>query len=131
MIRFLARRLGLGVVVMFMVTVAVYLMFFLGSPQDIARRLAGRNATQDTVDRIYHNLNLDQPLWKQYRHFLWRLLHGDLGRDYYHGLPVVTVLKHDVPITFSLAVGAAVIWVLMGVSSGVYSSIRPRTLIDR
>jgi peptide/nickel transport system permease protein len=131
MIRFLLRRIGLGLVVMFMVTITVYGMFFVGSPQAIARRLAGRNATQETVDRIYHNLGLDQPVYKQYVHFLGRLLHGNLGTDYYHGVPVTTVLKQDAPVTFSLAVGGAVIWLILGVSSGVYSSIRPRTLIDR
>src|SRR5664279_1358851 len=131
MIRFLLRRIALGLVVMFMVTITVYGMFFVGSPQAIARRLAGRNATQETVDRIYHNLGLDQPVWRQYSRFVWRLLHGDLGTDYYHGVPVTTVLKQDAPVTFSLAVGAAVIWLILGVSSGVYSSIRPRTLIDR
>src|SRR5450432_2152512 len=131
MIRFLVRRIALGIVVMFMVTIAVYGMFFVGSPQAFARGLAGRNATQETVDRIYHNLGLDRPLWRQYSHFVWRLLHGDLGTDYYHGIPVTTVLKQDAPVTFSLAVGAAVIWFVLGVSTGVYSSIRPRTLIDR
>jgi peptide/nickel transport system permease protein len=131
MIRFLIRRLSLGVVVMFMVTIAIYGMFYLGAPRDIARRLAGRNATPETVDLIYKNLGLNQPLWKQYRHFAWRLLHGDLGTDYYHQVPVVTVLKQDIPVTFSLAVGAAVIWVILGVSTGVYSSIHPRTFMDR
>jgi peptide/nickel transport system permease protein len=131
MIRFLIRRLSLGVVVMFMVTIAIYGMFYLGAPMDIARRLAGRNATPDTIALIYKNLGLNQPLWKQYRHFVWRLLHGDLGTDYYHQVPVVTVLKQDIPVTFSLAVGAAVIWVILGVSTGVYSSIHPRTFMDR
>ena len=116
---------------MVMVTIAVYGMFFVGTPQAIARRIAGRNATPDTVNRVYHNLGLDRPLWRQYSHFFWRLLHGDLGTDYYHGIPVTTVLKQDAPVTFSLAVGAAVIWFVLGVSTGVYSSIRPRTLIDR
>ena len=132
MIRFLVRRLGLGVVVMFMVTIAVYGMFYLGAPMDIARRLAGRNATQETVLRLYHDKGLDKPLWEQYRHFVDRLIfHGDLGKDYYHNLPVATVLKQDAPVTFSLAVGAAVIWFLLGVSTGVYSSIRPRSFVDR
>jgi peptide/nickel transport system permease protein len=131
MVRFLIRRLSQGVVVMFLVTVAIYAMFFLGTPQDIARRLAGRNATQETVDRIYHNLGLDKPLLHQYTHFVWRLLHGDLGYDYYHGSAVTSVLKQDAPITISLAIGGAAIWLTLGVSTGVYSSIRPRTFIDR
>ncbi|HTC70169.1 MAG TPA: ABC transporter permease [Acidothermaceae bacterium] len=131
MIRFLLRRLSLGVVVMFMVTVAIYGMFYLGAPMDIARRLAGRNATPATVEMIYKNLGLNRPLWMQYRHFLWRLLHGDLGTDYYHQLPVTTVLKQDAPVTISLALGAAVIWFVLGVATGVYSSTHPRTFLDR
>jgi peptide/nickel transport system permease protein len=132
MIRFLIRRLSLGVVVMFMVTIAIYGMFYLGAPMDVARRLAGRNATPDTVEMIYKNLGLNKPLWQQYLHFLDRLaFHGDLGTDYYHQLPVVTVLKQDIPVTFSLAIGAAVIWFMLGVATGVYSSIHPRTLMDR
>jgi peptide/nickel transport system permease protein len=130
-IRFLVKRFATGVIVMWLVTMAIYGMFFVGSPKAIARRLAGRNATQDTVDRIYKNLGLNQPLWRQYRHFVWRLLNGDLGRDYYHQVPVTTVLKQDAPVTISLTIGAAIIWLLLGVSTGVYSSIRPRTFVDR
>jgi peptide/nickel transport system permease protein len=131
MARFLARRLGLGLVVMFMVTIAVYAMFFAGNAHDIARRLAGRQATPDVVQRVYVNLGLQRPIVAQYGHFVWRLLHGDLGTDYYHQVPVTTVLKQAAPITFSLALGAAIIWLVLGVSSGVYSSIRPHTFADR
>ncbi len=131
MIRFLVRRVLQGVVVMFLVTVAIYLLFFMGSPMAVARRLAGRQATEDLVLRIYHNLGLDEPLYKQYGHFVWRLLHGDLGHDYYSGVPVTTVLKQAAPITLSLAVGSAVLWLIIGVSLGVYSSVRARTFSDR
>ncbi len=131
MVRFLIRRISQGAVVMFLVTIVVYLLFFMGSPEAVARRLAGRNATPDLVQRVYHNLGLDQPLYKQYGEFLWRLLHGNLGHDYYNGVPVTSVLKQAAPITVSLVLGAAVIWVIMGVSSGVYSSIRPRSKADR
>jgi peptide/nickel transport system permease protein len=131
MVRFLIRRLLLGVLVMIMVTVGVFAMFFAGNPQAIARRIGGRMATPEVLDRIYHGLGLDQPLWKQYLQFLWRLVHGNLGTDYLHDQPVTTVLAQAIPITFSLAAGAAVIWLILGVSTGVYSSIRPRSFLDR
>ncbi|MGI8678837.1 MAG: ABC transporter permease [Jatrophihabitans sp.] len=132
MIRFLARRLALGVIVMFLVLIVVYMLFFAGSPLDIARRMAGRQATPKQVDAVYHNLGLDRPLLAQFGHFLARLaFHGDLGTDYYHQVPVTTVLKQDAPVTISLVLGAAVIWLMLGVGSGVYSSIRPRSLTDR
>ena len=132
MIRFMLRRLALGAVVMLMVTVSVFWMFFHGTPKNVAHRIAGRQATPELVDRVYHNLGLDQPLWKQYLHFLNRMVfHADLGTDYYHGRPVTSVIGAAVPITFSLALGAAIIWLVLGVSSGVYSSIHPRTIADR
>jgi peptide/nickel transport system permease protein len=129
--RFLLRRIALGFVVMVMVTIAVYALFFAGDSHEVAQRLAGRQATPETVARVYRNLGLDRPIAAQYLHFVWRLLHGDLGTDYYHQVPVTTVLRQAAPITFSLAAGAAVVWLVLGVSSGVYSSIRPRTFADR
>jgi peptide/nickel transport system permease protein len=131
-ILFLIKRLAQGVLVMFLVLVAVFALFFAGTPMDIARRMAGRQATQAQVDAVYHNLGLDRSLVAQFGHFLARMLfHGDLGTDYYHQVPVTTVLKQDAPITISLVLGAAVIWFILGVGSGVYSSVRPRSAADR
>ena len=131
MIRFLIRRILLGATVMFLVTIAIYVLFFAGSPLAVARTLAGRQATQAQVMAEYHNLGLDRPIVAQYGHFLWRLLHGDLGHDYYHGVPVTTVIKQDAPVTISLVLGAAIIWFILGVGTGVYSAIRPRSFADR
>ncbi|MDQ1703250.1 MAG: peptide/nickel transport system permease protein, partial [Frankiaceae bacterium] len=125
------RRIAQGVLVLFMVSITIYLLFFAGNPRDIARRMAGRRATPDVVDRVYHNLGLDQPIYKQYGQWLWHLLHGNLGYDYYNGVPVTQVLSAAAPITFSLAIGAAILWFVMGVSSGVFSSVRPRSFLDR
>jgi peptide/nickel transport system permease protein len=132
MTRFLLRRLALGVVVMFLVLIAVYALFFAGSPMDIARRMAGRQATPEQVQAVYDNLGLNRPLPVQFGHFLSQLfLHGSLGSDYYHQVPVTTVLKQDAPVTISLVLGAAVIWFVLGVATGVYSSVRPRGIADR
>lgn len=131
MIRFLIRRIIQAIIVMILVIIVVYLLFYVGSPENVARRLAGRQATPETVQLVYHNLGLDRPFYQQFGSFIWRLLHGDLGHDYYNGVPVTSVLKQAAPITISLAVGAAIIWLIIGVSLGVYSSIRARTLMDR
>ncbi|MCU1676974.1 MAG: transporter permease [Frankiales bacterium] len=131
MLRFLARRIGQGLVVMVLVTMAVYALFFAGEPRAIANRIAGRMATQEVRDRVYHNLGLDQPVWLQYLRFVGRLLKGDLGEDYYHHRQVTSVLAEAIPVTASLAIGAAILWLILGVSTGVYSSIRPRSFLDR
>jgi peptide/nickel transport system permease protein len=131
MIRFLIRRILLGALVMVLVTIVIFALFFAGDPRNVARQLAGRQATPATVNMIYHKLGLDQPIVEQYWHFLVRLLHGNLGTDYYHGVPVTTIIRQDFPVTGSLVLGAAIIWFLLGVSTGVYSAVRPRSLTDR
>ncbi len=131
MLRFLIRRISQGIIVLFMVSIAIYLLFFAGNPHDIARRMAGRRATPDVVERVYHNLGLDQPIYKQYGQWVWHLLHGNLGYDYYNGQPVTHVLAAAVPVTMSLAIGAAILWFILGVSTGVFSSVRPRSFLDR
>ena len=130
MIRFLIRRIALGVLVMWLITVAVFALFFV-APNNVGRTLAGRQATPQTIHLIEHRLGLDLPLWKQYVNFVGNALHGNLGYDYYHGVAVTEIIKQALPITVSLAVGAAVLWLAIGVFSGVVSAVKPRTFIDR
>ncbi|WP_375491825.1 ABC transporter permease [uncultured Jatrophihabitans sp.] len=132
MIRFLLRRIYQSIIVLILVTLATFLLFFAGDPKAVAHRLAGRQATPEQVNAIYHNLGLDQNIFVQYFHFITKIvLHWDFGTDYYHHVPVTTVLKQDAPVTISLVIGGAVIWFVIGVASGVYSAVRPRTLMDR
>jgi peptide/nickel transport system permease protein len=129
---FLAKRLVLGVLVMLCVTVVVFLIFYVGpGAGDVARTLAGRDAPPSTVALIAHNLLLDRPLPVQYGHFLAQLLHGNLGYDYYNSESVNTIVAQAFPVTLSLIVGAAPLWLALGVLSGVYSAVRPRSLLDR
>ena len=127
---YLIRRVIQGAFVLWLVSLAVFGLFFL-VPNNVARTLAGRQATPRTIALVEHRLGLDQPAWKQYVTFLGRALHGDLGYDYYHQVPVTQVLGDAFPITLSLALGAAVLWMLLGVFSGVVSAVHPRTLADR
>jgi len=133
MLRFLIRRIALGAFVMLAVTLIIFGVFFVGpGPAYVARRLAGREAPQATVDLIRHRLLLDRPLYVEYLHFLDRLaLHHDLGYDYFHQQPVSSVLKQAWPITASLAVGASVLWLLIGVLSGVLSAVKRGSIWDR
>lgn len=133
MLRFLIRRILLGVLVMWMVTVLVFGVFFIGpGPESVARRIAGKNATPQTVELIKARLHLNQPVVVQYWHFIVNLTwHHSLGYSYYHGQPVSSVLKQAIPITFSLAIGAAIIWLVIGVLSGVLSAVRRGSIWDR
>jgi peptide/nickel transport system permease protein len=133
MTRFLIRRIALGIIVILMVTILVFIMFFVGpGPESVAHRLAGRQATQAQINQVLKNLHLTQPLYEQYWRFLTQLTwHHNLGYSYYHGQPVTTVLKEAFPVTLSLAVGASIIWLLVGVSTGVLSAVRRGSIWDR
>ena len=130
MLRFLVRRVLLGVLVLFLVVTLVFALFYL-YPSDVARTLAGRQATPETIALIKARLGLDQPTYVQYGRFLWGLLHGNLGYDYYHSVPVTTIIAQALPKTLSIALGASVIWLVLGVLNGVVSAVRPRSLADR
>ena len=69
---------------------------------NVARTLAGRQATPETIAAINAPARADQPLWKQYLDFVGNALHGDLGYDYYHQVPVTTIIAQALPITLSL-----------------------------
>jgi peptide/nickel transport system permease protein len=133
MVRFLIRRIILGALVMLMVTVLVFGIFFVGGNQaTVASRLAGKNATLQTINLIKHRLHLNESVWAQYWHFLNQLVwHHNLGYSYYHEQPVSTILKQAFPITLSLALGAAVIWLVLGILSGVLSAVRRGSILDR
>jgi len=130
--RFLVRRILEGLLVMWLVTVGVFAIFYIGpGPKGVARALAGKSATPQVVAEVSHRLLLDQPIWVQYWHFLWLLLHGNLGYSFYHNQPVNQILAAAFPITLSLVIGAAILWVIMGVLSGVLSAVRARSFADR
>jgi len=130
MLRFLARRVVFGAVVLWFVATVVFAMYFV-APNNVARTLAGREASLATVAAIKHNLGLDRPILVQYGSFLWKALHGNLGYSYTNSEPVTTLIGQALPITASLVVGGAIIWLLLGLGSGVLAATRPRSVTDR
>ncbi len=130
MARFLGRRAALGALVMWVVATVVFLMYFV-APHDVARLIAGRQASPQTVAAVSRDLGLDRPVLAQYGSFLVRLLHGDLGYSYTNSEPVTSLIAQGLPVTFSLAIGGAVLWLLLGVTSGTIAARRRRSVVDR
>src|SRR3954470_14332158 len=150
MARFLIRRVLLGLLVLWLVTIVVFAIFFVNpnGPNAVAHRLAGRQATPQSIALIRHRLHPDAPVIKQYWYFLFGQPHDptntglvpingsgfhtpNLGHDFYNEVSVNHIIVQAFPITFSLAIGAAVLWLFMGLLSGVLSAVRPRTVMDR
>jgi peptide/nickel transport system permease protein len=130
MSRFLARRVAFGLIVLWAVGTAVFILYYL-APNDPAQLIAGRQATPQTVASVRRSLGLDKSLIHQYGSYFWRLLQGNLGYSYRDSEPVTSILRRDLPVTASLAFGGAVLWMIIGVLSGVLAATRPRSLADR
>jgi peptide/nickel transport system permease protein len=101
-------------------------------PADPGRAIAGERATQETVNQIHKALGLDDPLMVQYGRYMGRLLHLDLGDSYVNGgTSVFGLIKGSLPTTVWLVLGAGVIWLSLGIFTGVLSATRARSIFDR
>ena len=129
-IRFLLRRTLSGALTLFVISLTMFILFYV-APNDPARTIAGPQATFDVVEQIQRRLGLDQPLPTRFGQFLGDLVHGDLGYSYYNQRPVRDVIFDRLPITASVAIGAAVMWMVVGIPLGVASARRPGSKRDR
>jgi peptide/nickel transport system permease protein len=130
MARFLVRRLILSVLVIWVVITSVFLLFFV-TPHDVAQRIAGRQASPETIEAVRRRLGLGRPLLDQYTSYLDRLLHGDLGYSFYNSEPVTHLLAERVAVTASLALGGMLLCLVFGITAGAVAAARPRSLADR
>lgn len=127
---FLLRRIAWGALVVWAVATLVFIVYF-AVPRDVARLIAGRQASDETVAVVNARLGLDQPILVQYGRFMGRLAHGDLGESFVTQESVNSIVARDAPVSFSLALGGALLWLSMGIGAGVLAAIRPRSRMDR
>jgi len=128
---FLVRRILTGIVVIWLVATGAFFLFFARPVDTVARQLAGHAATPQVIAEVTKNLGLNQPILVQYWHFIDGLLHGNLGYSYFTGESVNMMLKQDLPPTISLVIGGTILWLVVGISVGIISATRSRSLFDR
>lgn len=131
MLRFIIRRLLFAAFVTWIIATVVFILFFIANPGDVALSFAGKNARPEIVDLVRQRLGLDRPKIEQYWSFMNGLLHGDLGTSFVNQQPVREIIFSRLPVTASLTLGAAVIWLAIGIPIGVLAATRPRSLRDR
>jgi peptide/nickel transport system permease protein len=132
MIRYIIRRLLWVIVLLFLVSAITFFIFYSLPSADPAQLRAGRQPNPQLVEQIRHNLGLDRHWTGQYWEYMKDLvLHFDLGYSYQNNIDVKEQIFQRVPATVSLALGAAVVWLLIGLSVGIVSAVRRGTLIDR
>jgi peptide/nickel transport system permease protein len=130
MLAFTVRRLVGLVAVMFALSVLVFLIFFATPGVDPARQMAGRNPSPETIRNIKHEFALDRPLPVRYA---LMMKHMFISRDlisYGSHTKVIPEIVSATPVTLSLVVGAAVIWIVFSILFGVAAAVLRGTLWD-
>ena len=152
MITFIVRRLIATVFLLIIVSIITFAIFFLiprlagQTTYQLAIQYVGRNPTRAAVLQIEAKLGLNEPIYVQYGRFLRGLVFGEhynagtsttycpppcFGYSFKSQQPVWPQMVSDLPVTISLAVGAAILWLVGGVTIGVISALKRGTIFDR
>ena len=136
--RYLIRRTLFMILVLIVVSLVTFLIFFKLPAGDPARLFAGRVITPATLAEVRANLGLDQPIWVQYGKFAKGLipypgifLNKEVYFSYGNNVPVAEQIYSRLPWTAALAIGGAIVWLLMGIPLGILSAIKRGSFADR
>jgi peptide/nickel transport system permease protein len=130
MVRFVVRRLLSMAVVLFAISVLTFMIFNVIPAGDPAVRMAGKSANATTIGAIRRDWGFDKPIYEQYLKTMEKTFSGKLV-SYINQRNVLDEIKKDVPRTFSLAIGAAIIWMLFSIALGLYTAVRAGQFSDR
>jgi len=129
MAAYIIRKLLYSVLVLYgVLTITFFINYVL--PGDPARLLLGQRADIASVEALRKQLGLDRPLYEQYVHYLWRVLHGDLGRSFATNRDVVETIAERIPATALLAVSSITLASILGILLGIFSALRANTWFD-
>jgi peptide/nickel transport system permease protein len=129
-VAFVIRRLIGAFLVLVAVTFITYLIFVKIPGGDPAQRIAGKLATDQNIADIRQKLHLNDPFYSQYWGMMTSLFNGSL-KSYSSQLNVVNEIKKGIPATFSLCIGAGIIWLGFGILVGIISAITAGRWSDR
>ena len=123
MLGVVVRRLLLAIPLMVIISLVVFVLGSL-APGSVAESILGSNATPDSVKELNHQLGADRPILVQYGSWLSHAFSGDLGTSITSGRPVTEILSARMPVTLSLAFGALLLVIALGVTVGMVAAIR-------
>ncbi len=131
MLTFIIRRVLWTVLVMFVITLLVFVIFFKTPGVDPARQIAGRNPSAQVMQEIRHQFGLDRPFPVQYGLMMKKIfVSRDLVSYSNQGQRVIPEIAAAAPATLSLVFGAAVIWVVVAIGMGVAAAVLRGTVLD-
>ena len=123
MLNFIAKRLLMGVGLLFGVSSVTFLLIYSGGA-NIAEQVLGGDATPDAVAATAQSLGLDRPLWEQYLSWLQHAVVGDFGTSFYSSQPVLPTILQRLSVTLSLVVVAIVMVAIISVTIGVLAAVK-------
>jgi peptide/nickel transport system permease protein len=129
---YIIRRLLWGLVLLVIISFITFVIFYTLPASDPAQLRAGRQPTPELLASIRHTLGLDRSFIVQYWLYMKKLiLHFDFGHSYQNNVEVKSEIFDRIPATASLAAGAVVVWLTIGISVGIISATRRGKLSDR
>ena len=127
---YILKRILIAMFTIFAVLTVVFFIFRLG-PADPVAVMLPPNATPQDAENLTRKFGLDQPLMVQYKNYLKNAVKGDFGASFRFNEPALKVLFERFPATLQLGLVAFVISVLVGLSVGIISAVKPDSFIDR
>jgi len=132
MARYIVRRLIGMILLLIVVSGVTFIIFNVFPSTDPAALRAGRQPTPEVIAAIREDLGLDRPLIVQFGDYIWGVFaHQDFGRSYVSNVDVLDEIKRDLPATISLAIGGVIVWLAFGLTIGIISAVKHRTVFDR
>jgi len=133
MVTYILRRLLWAALLVLVVSFVTFVIFYaLPSADPAVLRAGARSGNHALLESIRDTLGLDEPWYVQYAKYMERLLlHFDFGFSYRTDAPVREQIFDRIPATSSLVLGAAAVWIAVGIPVGVVSATRRRSWIDR
>src|SRR3954453_3297754 len=130
--RYIIRRVLWVILLLFIVSAVTFVIFYTLPSADPAALRAGKSPDPALVAQIRHTLGLDKPVPVQYWLYMKKIiLHFDFGYSFQDSQPVRQEIFERLPSTFSLTLGAVVVWLLVALPVGIISAIKRRSLADR
>jgi peptide/nickel transport system permease protein len=131
MAAYLLRRIGQAVLILLGISLVTFFLLYV-IPADPAQMIVGRSvAGAEQIANVRAQLGLDRPFHEQYFRYLGGLLQGDLGRSYVQKTEVATLIWSRLPATALLVAGAIFFEIAIGMTMGLFASLRRGSRLDQ
>ena len=132
MARYIVRRIAGMFVLLILVSAVTFVIFNVFPSTDPATLRAGRQPSPEVIEQIRQDLGLDRPQYVQFADYVWSVFaHQDFGHSYVRNVGVLDEIRANLPATISLTIGGVLVWLTFGLSVGIISAVRHRSVLDR